>query len=124
ARTGGGSDSGGLKACNAGRGKKKWSGTGDAPAYATPIVVEIAGKRQIVTQSQQNIIGVWADNGSLLWKIPFTTEYVQNIVTPIRYKDLLILSGINKGVFAVRVEWRDNKWTTDTVWQNKEVSMY
>jgi outer membrane protein assembly factor BamB len=93
-------------------------------AYATPIVVEIAGKRQIVTQSQQNIIGVWADNGSLLWKIPFTTEYVQNIVTPIQYKDMLIFSGINKGVFAVRVGWRDNRWATDTVWQNKEVSMY
>ncbi len=120
----GGSDSGGLKAFDANTGEEKWSWNGDGPAYATPIVVEIAGKRQIVTQSQQNIIGVWADNGSLLWKIPFTTEYVQNIVTPIQYRDLLIFSGINKGVFAVRVGWRDNKWVTDTVWQNKEVSMY
>jgi outer membrane protein assembly factor BamB len=24
----------------------------------------------------------------------------------------------------VRVGWRDNSWVTDTVWQNKEVSMY
>lgn len=120
----GGSDSGALKAFDAASGEEKWSWNGDGPGYATPIVVEIAGKRQIVTQSQQNIIGVWADNGSLLWKIPFTTPYVQNIVTPIKYKDLLIFSGINKGVFAVRVSWRDNKWATDTVWDNKEVSMY
>jgi outer membrane protein assembly factor BamB len=120
----GGSDSGALKAFDANTGEEKWSWNGDGPGYATPIVVEIAGKRQIVTQSQQNIIGVWADNGALLWKIPFTTEYVQNIVTPIQYKDLLIFSGVNKGVMAVRVGWRDNKWETDTVWQNKEVSMY
>ena len=119
----GGNGAGALKAFSAATGEEKWSWNDDGPAYA-PIVVEIAGKRQIVTQSQQNIIGVWADNGSLLWKIPFTTEYVQNIVTPIQYKDLLIFSGINKGVFAVRVEWRDNRWATDTVWQNKEVSMY
>src|SRR5215510_3569676 len=93
----GGSGAGALKAFDAATGQEKWSWHGDGPAYATPIVVEIAGKRQIVTQSQQNIIGVWVDNGSLLWKIPFTTEYVQNIVTPIQYKDLLIFSGINKG---------------------------
>jgi outer membrane protein assembly factor BamB len=120
----GGSNSGALKAFDANTGEEKWSWNGDGPGYATPIVVEIAGKRQIVTQSQQNIIGVLVDNGSLLWKIPFTTAYVQNIVTPIQYKDLLIFSGINKGVFAVRVGWRDNKWVTETVWENKEVSMY
>src|SRR5262249_39395240 len=78
----GGNDNGALKALDAATGEEKWSWNGDGPAYATPIVVEIAGKRQIVTQSQQNIIGLWADNGALLWKIPFTTEYVQNIVTP------------------------------------------
>jgi len=120
----GGIDSGALKAFDANTGEEKWSWNGDGPAYATPIVVEIAGRRQIVTQSRQNIIGVWADNGSLLWKIPFTTAYAQNIVTPIKYKDLLIFSGINKGVFAVRVGWRDNKWAPETVWENKEVSMY
>ncbi|MGH9836243.1 MAG: PQQ-binding-like beta-propeller repeat protein [Blastocatellia bacterium] len=120
----GGNDQGGMVALDANTGAEKWVWTEDGPGYASPIIVEIAGKRQIVTQSQQNIIGVWADNGSLLWKIPFTTEYVQNIVTPIQYKDLLIFSGINKGVFAVRVGWRDNRWVTDTVWQNKEVSMY
>jgi outer membrane protein assembly factor BamB len=120
----GGNDRGGLIAFDAETGAEKWRWTGDGPGYATPIVVEIAGKRQIVTQSQQNLIGIWADNGGLLWKIPFSTEYVQNIVTPVAYKDLLIFSGINKGVFAVRVAWRDNKWVTDTVWQNKEVSMY
>lgn len=120
----GGSDSGALKAFDANSGEERWSWNGDGPGYATPIVVEMAGKRQIVTQSQQNIIGISADNGSLLWKIPFTTAYVQNIVTPIQYKDLLIFSGLNKGVLAFRVESRDNTWVPNMVWQNQEISMY
>jgi outer membrane protein assembly factor BamB len=120
----GGHDQGGMIAFDAETGAEKWRWTGDGPGYATPVVIEIAGKRQIITQSQQNIIGVWADNGTLLWKIPFTTEYVQNIVTPLVYRDMLVFSGINKGVFAVRPGWRDNQWVTETVWQNKEVSMY
>ncbi len=120
----GGDTKGGLAALDAVTGNEKWAWTQDGPAYASPIAVDIAGKRQIVTQSRQNIVGIWADNGALLWKIPFDTEYVQNIVTPVVYNDLLIFSGLNKGVFAVRVGWRDNKWATDTVWHNKEVSMY
>jgi outer membrane protein assembly factor BamB len=120
----GGNDNGALVAFDAVSGAEKWRWNGDGPGYTSPIIVEIAGKRQIVTQSQKNIIGIWADNGGLLWKIPFETDYVQNIVTPIVYQDLLIFSGLNKGVFAVRVGWRDEKWLTDQVWHNKEVSMY
>lgn len=119
----GGNNKGGLVALDAVTGNEKWAWTDDGPGYASPIAVEIAGKRQIVTQSRKNIIGIWADNGGLLWKIPFDTEYVQNIVTPIQFRDLLIFSGINKGVFAVRVSWKD-KWVTETVWHNKEVGMY
>lgn len=119
----GGNDQGGLVALDAATGAEKWVWTEDGPGYASPIIVEIAGKRQVITQSQKFIIGIWADNGGLLWKIPFETEYVQNIVTPIQFKDLLIFSGINKGTFAVRVGWKD-KWVTETVWQTREVSMY
>jgi len=120
----GGPNQGALTAFNAETGEVKWSWTGDGPAYASPIIVELGGARQVVTQTQQNIVGISADNGTLLWKIPFTTEYVQNIVTPLLYKQTLILSGINKGVFAVKVVKRGNEWATEQVWQNKEVSMY
>jgi outer membrane protein assembly factor BamB len=120
----GGNDSGALAAFDAITGTLKWRWNGDGPGYASPIIVEIAGKRQIVTQSQRKIVGIWEDSGHLLWQIPFQTEYVQNIVTPLAYKDLLIFSGLDKGVFAVKVGWRDNGWVTDSVWQNNEVSMY
>lgn len=120
----GGNDVGALMAFDAASGAEKWRWNGDGPGYASPIVAEIAGKRQIVTQSQKNIIGIGAENGELLWKIPFETDYVQNIVTPIVYRDLLIFSGLNKGVFAIKPELREGKWMTRSAWQNKEVSMY
>jgi outer membrane protein assembly factor BamB len=87
-------------------------------------VVELGGVRQIVTQSHSNIVGIAAATGKLLWKIPFTTEYDQNIVTPVLYKDTLIFSGIDKGVFAIRLNHTGDAWSTQTVWQNKGVSMY
>jgi hypothetical protein len=40
------------------------------------------------------------------------------------YKQTLILSGLDKGVFAINVVHRENKWTAEQLWQNREVSMY
>ena len=120
----GGSNNGALLALDANTGAEKWRWTGDGPGYASPIAVDALGKRLIVTQSQQNIIGVLADNGTLLWKIPFETQYVQNIVTPLVYKNLLIFSGLDKGVFAIKLGYANDKWTTEQVWLNKEVSLY
>ena len=120
----GGHDSGALTAFDAESGQVKWSWTGDGPGYASPIIVEIDGVRQVVTQTQQNIVGVSSANGELLWQIPFTTEYVQNIVTPVFFKETLILSGIDKGTMAIRLIHRGKKWTTEQVWRNEQVAMY
>lgn len=120
----GGPDSGALTAFDANTGDVKWSWNGDGPAYASPVIFEAGGVRQIVTQTQQNIVGVSASSGKLLWKIPFTTQYVQNIVTPLIYKDTLIFSGLDKGVMAVRLVRKGEDWSPETVWHNKDVSMY
>jgi outer membrane protein assembly factor BamB len=115
---------GALTAFDASTGEVKWRWEGDGPGYSSPIVVELAGTRQVVTQSQANIVSVSAANGTLLWKIPFTTMAAQNIVTPLLYKDMLIFSGLNKGVMAVRVVKHGEEWTTEQVWQNTDVAMY
>jgi outer membrane protein assembly factor BamB len=120
----GGTTSGGLTAFDPATGAVKWSWEGDSPAYSSPIVVDLAGVRQVVTQSRANIVSVAESTGKLLWKIPFTTAYEQNSVTPARYKDTLILSGLDKGVFAVRLTRTGDTLTPQTVWESKEVAMY
>src|SRR5262249_21289763 len=120
----GGSDSGALTAFDAGTGEVKWSWNGDGPGYASPIIGDIDGTSQLVTQTQKSIVGFAADSGKLLWQIPFETEYVQNIVTPVLYRQTFILSGIDKGTLEVRPVRRANKWETEQVWYNPDVSMY
>lgn len=116
--------SGALTAFDAKTGEVKWSWKGDGPAYASPILAELSGTRQLVTQSQNQIVSVDAASGKLLWSIPYTTAYEQNIVTPVLYRDMLIFSGISNGVMAVKAMQRGSQWTTETVWQTKDVSMY
>jgi outer membrane protein assembly factor BamB len=120
----GGPDNGALTAFDAATGGVKWAWKGDGPAYASPVVMDIVGTRQVVTQSQKFIVGLSAEKGELLWSIPFTTSYDQNSVTPVRYRDLVILSGLNNGVFAVKVTSAGGRWTAGEIWRNKDAPMY
>lgn len=120
----GGHDSGALAAFDAETGEAKWSWKGDGPGYASPFVVDLGGVRQVVTQSQKHLIGVSASDGALLWSIPFTTAFVQNVVTPIIYKEMLIFSGLNKGIMAVRLTRKGSSWVPERVWENSEISFY
>lgn len=120
----GGQGKGAIRAYDAKTGEMKWQWDGDGPGYSSPIVVELEGVRQIVTQTQENIVGISRATGQLLWRIPFTTDYVQNIVTPLLFKNTLILSGLDKGTFAVKPVRRGNEWATEKVWSNDAVPMY
>ena len=117
-------DHGMLTAFDPESGQVKWTWTGDGPAYASPVAVELGGVRQLVTQTQKNIVGIASASGKLLWKIPFTTPYEQNIVTPVVYHDTLILSGLDNGTMAVRLIHKGDTWSTERVWQTKDVGMY
>ena len=120
----GGPGKGALTAFTADTGEIQWSWTGDGPGYTSPIVVELNGVPQIVTQSEEHIVGIAFATGELLWSLPFETAYVQNIVTPVVHNGNLIFSGLDKGIFAVKVTQTDSTWKTEKVWETNEHSMY
>ena len=120
----GGNKSGALVALDVASGAEKWSWKGDGPGYASPIAATIGKTRQIVTQSRSYVIGVGAADGALLWRIPLTTEYSQNIVTPVVVGDVVVFSGIEKPLTAVRIVQASGQWTVQPVWQNPEVPLY
>jgi outer membrane protein assembly factor BamB len=120
----GGHDNGALMAFDPENGAVKWSWTADGPGYSSPIIVDLGQTRHLITQSQRNVIGIAPATGELLWKIPFTTEYDQNVITPVVIGDLVIISGINKGIAAYRLARNGGKWSATQAWENKEISLY
>lgn len=120
----GGDGGGALTAFDAASGAVAWSWKGDGPGYGSPVVADIAGVRQIVTFTESLLVGVAADSGRLLWKLPFKTSYAQNAVTPVVQGDLVIFSGLDHPVQAVRVGRREGEWVAEPVWENAEVAAY
>jgi outer membrane protein assembly factor BamB len=115
---------GALTAFDAATGAVRWAWKQDGPAYASPVVGVLAGTRQVVAQTQGNLVGLAADTGVLLWKVPFTTSYEQNAVTPILDGDRVIYGGLDHPVKALRVTRQGAALTTAEEWQNADVSTY
>lgn len=120
----GGHDKGALTKFDATTGEVKWAWDGDGPAYASPIVVELGGTRQVVTMTQRNIVGVAADTGRLLWQRPWVNQFSNHSISPIAFRDTIIMTGYEMGVVAFRPTRRGDSWTTETVWETREVSMF
>jgi outer membrane protein assembly factor BamB len=113
-----------LSAFDVATGTLRWSWTGDSPAYGSPIVVDLAGTRQVVTFTHQYLVGVALANGELLWRRPFKTPADTSAQTPILYRDTIIQAGRDNGITAFKVVRKGDAWTTEDVWQTKEVSLH
>ena len=114
----GGVKGGALTAFDPASGEAKWQWTGDGPGYGSPIVAELGGVRQIVTYTLDNLVGVSADTGELLWIRPFKAPSQVNAGTPILFRDMLIVSMQDAGITAFRVSRQGGKWVTEDVWEN------
>jgi outer membrane protein assembly factor BamB len=120
----GGENDGALTAFDTATGRVRWAWKGDGPGYASPVVATIAGVRQVVTQTQKQLVGVSLANGGLLWSLPFTTAYEQNAVTPVISGDVVIYSGLGQGLLAARIVRKGSGWAVEPMWKNEEVSLY
>ena len=120
----GGHDAGALTAFDVETGEALWRWDGDGPAYASPIVVEIEGVRQVMTFTQRYFVGVSADTGELLWSRPYTTQSDTTSQTPRIYQGDVIESGRGNGITRFRVVREGNAWTTEDVWHTDEVSVH
>jgi outer membrane protein assembly factor BamB len=119
----GGHNDGALTAFDARSGGIKWSWKGDGPAYGSPIAVDLGGTRQIVTFTQENLVGVAAATGELLWRRPYAVRSTRNAVTPIVHGQTLIVSGLGMPVSAFRPIQRDGRWSAEDVWVNDDITM-
>src|SRR5205085_5881608 len=89
----GGGGKGELTAYDLTNGEAKWKWSGDGPGYGSPVVATIHGVKQVVEQTDTNLVGVALEDGKLLWKIALMAPSYQS-VTPIVDGDVVIGGGV------------------------------
>jgi len=80
-------------------GETVWTaqGTGDKPGYASPVLIDYKGLRQIVTMMSASVVGVHADTGKLLWRHDHKAYADETVSTPVFHDGLIAVSTLGPG---------------------------
>jgi len=98
----------------------KCTGAGDRPGYASPILVDYRGLKQIVTVMSASVVGVRAADGKLLWQYPHRVYADENITTPLFHKGFLIVSGcVRKGTTALELDVSGDTCSVNMHWHSR-----
>jgi outer membrane protein assembly factor BamB len=119
----GGDDAQSVVAYDRESGKRLWGALDDRASYSSPMLVTLAGVRQIVTFTETRLVGLSPENGRLLWEFPWENDNDVNASQPlIAGPDRVFISsgygadaamlqltaGVD-GQLTVREMWRTNR---------------
>ncbi len=105
-------------------GSTLWEWRGAGPGYASPVVIKAEDQTQIVTLTEESIIGLDVKSGKELWSAPFPDEWHENITTPLWTGASLVVSGTRAGTHAYTLKRTAGKWQATERWKNADVAMY
>jgi outer membrane protein assembly factor BamB len=118
----GGAENGKIIAFDLSTGNIRWKLEGNGPSYSSPIVVGIDGKKQIVVQTDKNLIGISLADGKLQWQIPTPpAQRFYNSATPIADGQIIIYTGQGSGTWAVKIQKQGDSYTTGEIWHNPDL---
>jgi outer membrane protein assembly factor BamB len=63
----------GISALDLATGKEKWK-AGDAPRYASPVLMTVGGIKQVVAQTATSVMGVALADGKSLWSVSIAAQ--------------------------------------------------
>jgi outer membrane protein assembly factor BamB len=115
---------GGLTAFDAATGDVRWCcAEGSRPMPGSPILVDLAGGRQVMSFFFGNALGVSVATGKKLWGVgPGGSG--QPCTTPVLYKDLLIWNSDREPLRALRLEKGGKGIVAREVWKSKGLPLY
>jgi len=116
----GGTSGKSVVAYNKMTGAPVWKSQSDTQAYVSPMLVTLAGRRQIVVVSSSRAIGLVPEDGSLLWSYTWDTDMGINVSQPIMVDKnrFFISAGYGKGAALVEVTGSGKEFSARTVWEN------
>jgi outer membrane protein assembly factor BamB len=122
-----------VLALNKETGKEVWKALDDHVSDSTPIVITLAGKRQLIVWSDDSIASLDLANGHTNWREPITTSNNDSVATPLFQGNRLLVSGL---MLELRAEppgakflWPENRVpskrllsnTSTAVWQGEYI---
>ena len=118
----GGQGNGAIIAYDLATGNEKWRWSGEGPDYGSPVLLTVAGTKQIVTPTEKSIVGIAVADGKLLWQIPSEPPgRAYNAATPIVDGQTVIYAAKGRGTKAIKIGKQGDSFITKELWSNAEL---
>ncbi len=116
----GGSNGKSVVAYNARTGAFVWGALGDAASYTSPMLVTLAGRRQVLAVTARFVSGIAPEDGSVLWAFPWANSIGINVAQPIVVGPdrFFVSSGYGKGAALVELKTEGGKLSAAPVWES------
>ena len=116
----GGSGGKSVVAYNKNTGATVWKSQDDRQAYVSPMLVTLAGRRQVLVVSASRVFGLAPEDGSLLWSQSWDTDMGINVSQPIIVDNnrFFISSGYGKGAALVEIAGSGSSFQPRAIWTN------
>lgn len=116
----GGTSGKGVVAYNKMTGARVWQSLNDRASYTSPMLVTLAGKRQVLVVTANRLAGLDPADGAVLWTHPWDVSYGINVSQPliVSANRFFISAGYGKGAALVELSGGGKSFTTKSVWEN------
>ena len=109
-----------VVAYNKATGARVWGSMNDEASYTSPMLVNLAGRRQVLVVTANKAAGLAPENGAVLWEYPWRNSAGINISQPIIVDQnrVFISAGYGKGAALFEVKGGGNSLSAATIWEN------
>jgi outer membrane protein assembly factor BamB len=87
-------------------------------AFSSPIITKVAGRRQLVVQTRQDLAGLALDKGDVLWKQTAPSFRGMNILTPVVVGNAVFTSSYRNRFWLYQVTQDNGQFRVETAWSN------
>ena len=100
-----------------------WKSLNDTQAYVSPMLATLAGKRQILVETANRVVGLAVEDGAPLWETSWNTDMGINCSQPIVIdaNRFFVSSGYGKGAALVEITSGADGLTARKVWENSSM---
>ena len=109
-------------ALNGATGAFIWKSLTDSGAYGSPMLVTLAGQRQLLIATEKRVVGLNVESGDLLWEHPWVVNLKnRNVAQPVILgpNRFMLSAGYGTGAEAIEITKAPSGFLANTVWKNK-----
>lgn len=113
-----------VVAYNKSSGEKVWAALDDGGAYSSPMLVELAGHKQLLVVTKHRAVGLEPSSGVLLWEFPWVVLHGnRNIAQPVLLSSnrFFLSAGYGTGCAAIEIARSTNGFSAAEIWRNKNL---